>query len=245
MNEKVMSAIIEIKVPVARTEEIIRLVWEVEKSSTPWSRWAWARAATRRARDRVVAPILERLGYKLERAKTNTGLGQDYEYRGASQAEAAVSGAMTNTLHRFGDADSFRDDYVVFAIASRGQERAGRCSRSCASFCEMALPFRPVNLGDARHGGALRPCKSMNPTVALESGHHAGFQAVIDGFDHITTAAAVFDNRVAAEDFLKAVKEADFGLSVNISTSIDGAEQCCHAAGIAAPQRRIFAGFRG
>ena len=28
---------------------------------------------------------------------------------------------MTNTLHRFGDADSFRDDYVVFAIASRGK----------------------------------------------------------------------------------------------------------------------------
>ena len=28
---------------------------------------------------------------------------------------------MTNTLHRFGDAESFRDDYVVFAIASRGK----------------------------------------------------------------------------------------------------------------------------
>ena len=31
MNEKVLSAIVEIKVPVERTEEIIRLVWEVEK----------------------------------------------------------------------------------------------------------------------------------------------------------------------------------------------------------------------
>ena len=31
MNEKVLSAIIEIKVPVERTEEIIRLVREVEK----------------------------------------------------------------------------------------------------------------------------------------------------------------------------------------------------------------------
>ena len=27
---------------------------------------------------------------------------------------------MTNTLHRYGDAESFRDDYVVFAICSRG-----------------------------------------------------------------------------------------------------------------------------
>ena len=31
LNEKVLSAIVEIKVPVERTEEIIRLVWEVEK----------------------------------------------------------------------------------------------------------------------------------------------------------------------------------------------------------------------
>ena len=33
MNEKVLSAILEIKVPVARTEEIIRLVREVEKKT--------------------------------------------------------------------------------------------------------------------------------------------------------------------------------------------------------------------
>src|SRR5215472_7716167 len=31
LNEKVMSAIIEIKVPVERTEEIIRIIWDVEK----------------------------------------------------------------------------------------------------------------------------------------------------------------------------------------------------------------------
>src|SRR4051812_37848600 len=31
LGEKLMSAIVEIKVPVARTEEIIRLVWEIEK----------------------------------------------------------------------------------------------------------------------------------------------------------------------------------------------------------------------
>src|SRR5579863_9703975 len=31
LNEKVLSAIVEIKVPVERTEEVIRLVWEIEK----------------------------------------------------------------------------------------------------------------------------------------------------------------------------------------------------------------------
>ena len=27
---------------------------------------------------------------------------------------------MTNTLHRYGNAESFQDDYVVFAMASKG-----------------------------------------------------------------------------------------------------------------------------
>ena len=31
LDEKVLSAIVEIKVPVARAEEIVRLVWDVEK----------------------------------------------------------------------------------------------------------------------------------------------------------------------------------------------------------------------
>ncbi len=71
------------------------------------------------------------------------------------------------------------------------------------------------------------------------------FEAVIDGLDAPTTVAAVFDNRVAAEDFVKAVKEADLGLSVNISTSIDGAEQCCFAAGIPRHSVGYSLGFEG
>ena len=71
------------------------------------------------------------------------------------------------------------------------------------------------------------------------------FEAVIDGLTHVTTVAAVFDDRVKAEDFLKAVKEEDFGLSINISTSIDGADQCCHAAGIPRHSVGYSLGFEG
>jgi len=136
---------------------------------------------------------------------------------------------MTNTLHRYGDADSFRDDYVVFAMCCRGQNDEGSVPK-LRRFLEMALPFKPVNLGDSRNGGALRASKAMNPGSHWNRDMRPDFQAVIDGLNTPSTAAAVFDNRVAAEDFLKAVKAADLGLSVNISTSIDGAEQCCHAA---------------
>jgi ferredoxin len=76
LNEKVMSAIVEIKVPAARAEEIIRLVWEVEKRlDTVVTIGAGVRCDPN-GDDTIVAPILERLGYNLERAKTNTGLGR-------------------------------------------------------------------------------------------------------------------------------------------------------------------------
>jgi hypothetical protein len=151
---------------------------------------------------------------------------------------------MTNTLHRFGDAESFRDDYVVFAIASRGKNDVDSVPK-LKKFLQMALQFKPVNLGDARHGGALRPSRSMNPMSHWDRDIKPDFEEVIRGLDTTTTAAAVFDNRAAAEDFVTAVKAADLGLSVNISTSIDGAEQCCDAANLCRHSVGYSLGFEG
>ena len=136
---------------------------------------------------------------------------------------------MTNTLHRYGNAESFHDDYVVFAMASKGKNDDD-CVPKLKRFLEMALPFNPVNLGDAIHGGAVRPSDNMNPAAHWTRELKRDFRAVIDGLNEYTTAAAVFDNLPAAEEFVKAVKQADLGLCINISTSIGGAQQCCCAA---------------
>jgi len=76
MGEKLMSAIVEIKVPVERTEEIVRLVWDVEKQVDTVVALGVGTRCDENGEDHVVAPILEKLGYKLERAKTNIGLGR-------------------------------------------------------------------------------------------------------------------------------------------------------------------------
>jgi ferredoxin len=76
LNEKVMSAIVEIKVPVERAEEVIRLVWDVEKRIDTVVALGVGTRCGPAGEDDVVAPILERLGYKLQRAKTNIGLGR-------------------------------------------------------------------------------------------------------------------------------------------------------------------------
>jgi hypothetical protein len=98
LGEKVMSAIVEIKVPIARTEEIVRLVWEIEKDvDTVVSLGVGARC-DETGNETEVAAILERLGYSLERAKTNIGLGRisnpgAVAAVAAAAAEPAVAGA--------------------------------------------------------------------------------------------------------------------------------------------------------
>lgn len=76
LDEKVMSAIVEIKVPVERTEDVIRLVRKVEKKLDTVVALGVGTRCDEHGEENVVAPILESLGYKLERAKTNIGLGR-------------------------------------------------------------------------------------------------------------------------------------------------------------------------
>ncbi len=76
LNEKVLSAIVEVKVPVARVEEIVRLVHDLEQELDTVVALGVGTRCDENGDESVVAPILKRLGYSIERAKTNTGLGK-------------------------------------------------------------------------------------------------------------------------------------------------------------------------
>lgn len=151
---------------------------------------------------------------------------------------------MTNTLHRYGDAQSFYDDYIVFASPSTGNNEVDSIPKLKA-FLEMALPFNPVNMGDPAHGGALRPSPHLSTLANWSRDMKPDFRAVIDGIDEPASVAAIFDNQEAAEKFLKAVVDADLGLSVNVSTSVEGAKQCCQFAGITRHSVGYSLGFEG
>jgi ferredoxin len=76
LGEKVLSAIVEIKVAAERTEEILDLVHEVEKQIDTVIALGVGTRCDENGDENVIAPILKRKGYKLERAKTNMGLGR-------------------------------------------------------------------------------------------------------------------------------------------------------------------------
>ena len=76
LDEKILSAIVEIKVDISRTEEIVQLVHEVEREIDTVVALGVGTRCDENGEENAVAPILERLGYQLQRAKTNTGLGK-------------------------------------------------------------------------------------------------------------------------------------------------------------------------
>jgi hypothetical protein len=76
LNEKVLSCIVEIKVPLERAEEVIDLVARVEKGlGTVMALGAGTRCESDGDERRLQA-ILARKGYNPQRAKTNTGMGR-------------------------------------------------------------------------------------------------------------------------------------------------------------------------
>ena len=151
---------------------------------------------------------------------------------------------MTNTLHRFGDEESFRDDFVVICVPSRGRNDENIVPK-LRKFLQMALKYKPVNLGDARHGGVHRPSRNMNPLSHWKRDIKPNFDAVIAGFDTATTAAAVFDNHRSGRS-VRHRRAQGGSRSERQHLDVDQRRaQMLRGGGDPPSQRGLFAGFRG
>mgnify|MGYP003576100992 CR=1 FL=1 len=160
---------------------------------------------------------------------------------------------MTNTLHRYSEhyavaappnPQPIRDDYIVFAMASRGINDNNLVEKY-QTFLRLALKHKPVNIGDATKGGSIRPRQDLNPSAHWRRDHQPDAEQVIAEIEGHTTVAAVFDNYEAMENFVEELKSTDLGISINISAPIDEAKRCCNDAGIARHSVEYSIGFSG
>jgi hypothetical protein len=71
-----MSAILELKTTADRAEEIIRIIQQVEQRLDTIVVLGVGTRCDASGDEHVIAPVLEKLGYTLRRAKTNIGLGR-------------------------------------------------------------------------------------------------------------------------------------------------------------------------
>ncbi len=151
---------------------------------------------------------------------------------------------MTNTLHRYGSRESFKDDYIVFAIPARGINDKD-CVEKQHRFLEIARKHHPVNMGDASHGAIFHPSKELNPTVHWRRELGPDFDSVMNCVSCPSTVAAVFDNPDAVVAFIEEVRQENLGLSINISAALDKAQECARRAGLERHSVEYSLGFFG
>jgi hypothetical protein len=151
---------------------------------------------------------------------------------------------MTNTLHRYGAAETLADDFIVFAMAARGlndRQSAVKYRR----FLEIASKHHPINLGDASKGGLYRPSKGLNPLAHWFRKDERNASALIRSVEAPTVVSAVFDDPSFVLAFLREIKQVNLGLSINISSLTDRAEELARQAGIIRHSVEYSLGFFG
>jgi hypothetical protein len=135
----------------------------------------------------------------------------------------------------------------VIAIPAKSAQGGGDPLPGLKRFLQIALEYHPVSIGDAMSGGSMRPTrrKSMWAHFFAERPSQPDFRTVIDGITKPTTFAAVFDKRENAEAFVHRIADEDFGLSINVSSSVLNGAQCCKAAGVTRHSVAYSLGFEG
>lgn len=137
---------------------------------------------------------------------------------------------MTNTLHRYGDADSFRDDYIIIALPSFGANDEGSLPK-LKQFLRICAKHKPANLGNGRRGG-IAPEKGLGPVAHWKSRKKADWEKVIEELPKPGMVSAVFSSAENAINCLQEIVEADLGISVNMSSSVENAKRAAESCGL-------------
>lgn len=132
---------------------------------------------------------------------------------------------MTNTLHRRGSRESLQKDYVVFATTAGGYNREGSAEK-LRTFMRIALKHNPVNISDSKQG------VKHNPPPTHQEGNKKDLSEMIENMTDSSGAACTFDNLDSVRDMLLELKEADLGISINVSGLLDDVDECCKGIGI-------------
>lgn len=151
---------------------------------------------------------------------------------------------MTNTLHRFGAPGTLQDDYIVFGMAARGINDQDAPPK-LQEFLRLALKHHPINIGNAVKGGIYRASGNLTPLAHWHRRDAVDPEEVVKSIDACTTAAAVFDRLKNLEAFLRDLRQAGLGISINVSALTDETRTCCQRAGIIRHSVGYSLGFHG
>lgn len=137
---------------------------------------------------------------------------------------------MTNTLHRQGDVESLKGDFVVFAHTAKGINKEGSGPK-IQEFMRICLRHNPVNIGDAKQGNIHQDDIDIHRLISRQG----------DG----AAAAAVFADMESLQKVIEDLVQADLGICINVSGLLEEVDSCCAKAGIKRHSVEHSLGFWG
>ena len=123
---------------------------------------------------------------------------------------------MTHTLHRQGNEQNLKHDFVLLAKAANGINEAGAADK-LRQFLQIAMQHGAVNMGHGRVGNIY--------TVSTEE--------VTAKVTDNCTVTVVFDDLDRVVRFVQEIKDANLGMSVVISSLFHASRECCAKVGLA------------
>jgi hypothetical protein len=124
---------------------------------------------------------------------------------------------MTHTHYREGSVESLKNDFVFVITGAKGFNKTG-CAPRLKEMTRLTTQFIPVNMGCMEYGNLSRGI----PVTSI-----------IENIKDSDLVQVVFDNKKDAIKALRALKEADLGISVVISGLNEEVKNIVKQAGIA------------
>lgn len=123
---------------------------------------------------------------------------------------------MTHTLYREGTVESLKNDFVIVITGAKGFNKRG-CAPRLREMLRIISSFGPINMGSMEVGNL---------------GRGMPVKEIISNVSDAAIAQAAFDDKETAVEVLRALKEADLGISVTISGLTEEVKDIMRRAGV-------------
>ena len=123
---------------------------------------------------------------------------------------------MTHTLYREGTVESLKNDFVFVITGAKGYNKKG-CAPRLREMLRIISSFRPINMGSMEVGNLGRGMPAKE---------------IINNVSDAAIAQTVFDDKETTIEVLKALNEADLGISVTVSGLTEEVKDIMERAGV-------------
>jgi hypothetical protein len=129
---------------------------------------------------------------------------------------------MTHTLHRQGNREALKKDYVILAMAARGFNVDGS-EPKFRKIIELFSKHNPVNMGNMTTERPLCMSRGASPAEIIKE---ASAKSIVH---------AVYTNKEVVTMVVRELKEADLGISIVVTGIFDEIFDSCKKASVTGP----------